>query len=163
LGDAVLVDWVFAACVLDANQCNRRGSLVELRVRANVAPGASKADLLIARKASLKALIDEQLIQADADRMKLEVTDEEVETAIQAVSKNYQLSAAALDAELKRQGFTIATYRKEIRRQLLELKWLMTKMGGRTPTPAPTPEPDRAKERARFLAALATEFDVEVR
>lgn len=127
-----------------------------VRARLKYAPPATGPD---ARARALSALIDEALIEADAIALRVEVEDGEVDRAIEQIRTRNELTAAQLDAELTRQGLTRRSYRAEVRRQLLELRWLLLKTGPDRPT---TPEA-LERERARLVAALRAAAAVEVR
>jgi peptidyl-prolyl cis-trans isomerase SurA len=70
--------------------------------------------------------IDELLVAKEADRLQLFVTPDEVDHALAAVAKDANLSVTALEAAVKEQGLTMPEYRAELRRQILEAKWLNT-------------------------------------
>jgi peptidyl-prolyl cis-trans isomerase SurA len=71
---------------------------------------------------TLAAMIDEELIVQAAQRARIEVADAEVSAAIDAVMRENALDDAGLRRELAAQGFTMASYRAIVRRQLLRLR-----------------------------------------
>ncbi len=155
--DALLVDRI--AAVIDGHPITR--STVDLRAQPRVKTAATPEDKARVFKETLEALIDERLIQDDARRLRLVVTNEDIDRALAEVGRQTHLSADALEAEVKRQGLTLSEYRASLGQQLLELKWLNLRLKRSTFS-----EADRAKdleERTRLLAALRAEFAVEVR
>jgi parvulin-like peptidyl-prolyl isomerase len=84
-----------------------------------------------ARKKALDQLIDSQLIRQQAAELKLSVTSEEIDRAIEEVKKQNNLDDDTFDEALKQQGFTRAAYRKNLRKQILELKVMNTAVRSR--------------------------------
>ncbi|HEX4461341.1 MAG TPA: peptidylprolyl isomerase [Polyangia bacterium] len=84
-------------------------------------PEGKKAWDDIKRK-SLEAMIDSKLIQEQASELKLAVTSEEVDRAIQQVKQQNKLDDSTFVEALKTQGYTMDSYRKSLRKQILELK-----------------------------------------
>jgi peptidyl-prolyl cis-trans isomerase SurA len=156
--DALLVDRI--AAVVDTHAITR--SAVEARTR-QVMRSNPDADRTKAFDQTLATMIEERLIQKDAVRLQVTVTDEDVENALLEVGKQNQLTGEALLEEVKRQGMTADTYRALLGEQLLEMKWLMRKMN-RAAMPT---EGDHAAylaaERERLLTQLKQEFFIEVR
>lgn len=122
---------------------------------------ATKEDKAKVLTETLETLIEERLIQDDARRLRIVVADEDVDRALAEIGKQTRLTPEALEAELKKQGFSLRDYRASLGQQLLELKWLNVKLDRSAPSEA-DPTTDLAA-RARFLAALRAEFAVEVR
>lgn len=117
-----------------------------------------------ARREALTDLIEDALISRDARKMRLEVSDDEVEGAFAAVAQQNQLSTAELTAETKRQGIDVTQYRAMLKRKILELKWLNARLNR-----AALPEADAERgafyssERVRLVAELRAGAVIEVR
>jgi parvulin-like peptidyl-prolyl isomerase len=84
----------------------------------------------IKRKA-LDAMIDSKLVQQQATELKLSVTTEEVDRAVEQVKTQNKLDDATFRAALEQQGFTMEGYRKTLRKQILELKVVNTAVRSR--------------------------------
>jgi parvulin-like peptidyl-prolyl isomerase len=75
-----------------------------------------------AKKKQIDRLIESRLIGQQAAAMSLKVSDDEVDRAIEEVKRNNKLDDATFTEALKGQGFTMEAYRKNLRKQVLELK-----------------------------------------
>jgi parvulin-like peptidyl-prolyl isomerase len=71
-------------------------------------------------------MIDSRLLLQQAGELKLSVTSEEVDRAMDEVKRQNQLDDAGFAQALKQQGFTPEAYKKNLKRQILELKVLNT-------------------------------------
>ncbi len=109
--EPVLVDRIVAS--VDARAVTR--SMVDARVRRGEA----------SRTVARDALMTELLIQNECDRLRVTVEPEEVERAMQEVLAVNKLTLEQLTAALEAQGFDLPSYRAELRRQLLEMRWVM--------------------------------------
>lgn len=156
----LLVDRVAAA--VDLHAITR--SAVEVRARPLVTVSKTEAQKEGARRAALMELIEEQLVRKEAQRLRLEIRDEEVEAALQEVAKQNQLTVAELFVELKRQGLEAEQYKLMIRAKLLELRWLNARMNRAA---MPSEETARGNfmvtERARLMDELRGAAVIEVR
>jgi len=70
----------------------------------------------------LNALVDEQLLRQLASDSGIRVTDVDVDTAIENLRLQNDMTVEQLQQALDTQGFTQAQYRHDLRRQLLRLK-----------------------------------------
>lgn len=70
----------------------------------------------------LQRLIDDKLASQQADRLKIEVTDKEIDAAVDDVLRQYGLDLDGLKARLKEQGVEFAEYRKKIGDQIKRVK-----------------------------------------
>jgi len=152
------------------------GAILRSEVIARARPlvrGAGKADVAALYKNVLEVMIEERLIARRAKELHVTVTDSEIAMAMERVAQAAGVSRKELDAEVKRQGMTLAEYQAELGRQLLEAKWAMIevrpKVTTKPKTDKPTPEEERAfgiemaKRRAEVVAALRADAYVEVR
>jgi peptidyl-prolyl cis-trans isomerase SurA len=83
------------------------------------------------KRKALDTLIDGKLVQQQASELKLSVTSEEVDRAVQQVKEQNHLDDATFSEALKQQGFTMESYRKSLRKQILELKVINTAVRAR--------------------------------
>src|SRR5206468_10638912 len=79
----------------------------------------------------LNRMIDDRLEESAADKAHLQVTTEEIDTALHNISSSARITEAELFEEARRQGLTEQDYRDEIRRQLLEGKLVQLRVRGR--------------------------------
>jgi parvulin-like peptidyl-prolyl isomerase len=93
-------------------------------------PEGRKAWEEVKRKA-LDAMIEGRLISQQATELKLSVTPEEVDRAIDEVKRQNKLDDATFIEALKSQGFSFEAYRKNLRKQILELKVVNTAVRSR--------------------------------
>ncbi len=83
------------------------------------------------KKKSLDKLIESRLIAQQAVELKLSVTAEEVDRAIDEVKRQNKLDDATFAEALKGQGFSMEAYRKNLKKQILELKVVNTAVRSR--------------------------------
>jgi peptidyl-prolyl cis-trans isomerase SurA len=103
-----------------------------MRIYAEVPAGAQRSGMVSQiYKMVLDHIIDEELTRRAADTAKLSVGDEEVQRSLELVAAQNQLSLEELFAEARRNGQTDATYREEIRRQVLQMKLIELRLQGR--------------------------------
>lgn len=158
--DVLLVDRVVAA--VDLHAITR--SAVEVRARPLLAVSKTEAQKEDARRAALMELIEEQLVRKEAQRLRIEVRDEEVDAALQEVANQNQLTVAELFVEIKRQGLEGEQYKAMLRAKLLELRWLNQRLNRAA---MPSEEAARGNfmvsERARLMNELRGAAVIEVR
>jgi peptidyl-prolyl cis-trans isomerase SurA len=80
---------------------------------------------------ALDQMIDGKLVQQQAVELKLSVTPEEVDRAVQQVKEQNHLDDATFRQALEQQGFTMEGYRKTLKKQILELKVVNTAVRSR--------------------------------
>ena len=82
-------------------------------------------------RSALQVLIDEQLLQEQLKESNVEITDDQVDAVIADVKKQNNIpDDETLAKALEQEGLTMATYRKQLRRQLEKQKLLNTKVHG---------------------------------
>jgi parvulin-like peptidyl-prolyl isomerase len=74
------------------------------------------------REQMLDEMIDEELIVQAATEAKLEVTAKEIQSALEEIKKQNNLDEEGLKRALAAQGYTIASYRTDVRRQILRMR-----------------------------------------
>ncbi len=147
---AVLVDGIAATV---HNRAITR-SMVDERVRQG-APS---------RAVATEALIDEALIDLDAQRLLLEVSPAEVDRALKDIIDANAVTPEEFARALVDQGYTLASYREALRLQVLSLRWVMIQSGT---LDLPAGAAQRADfyeaQKRRLLAALRERTVIEVR
>jgi peptidyl-prolyl cis-trans isomerase SurA len=83
------------------------------------------------KRKALDGMIDSKLVTQQAVELKLSVTPDEVDRAIQQVKDQNKLDDATFKSALEQQGFTLEGYRKTLRKQILELKVVNTAVRSR--------------------------------
>lgn len=142
-----------------------RARLFEKRLSND--PIKRRAEILLLSKEILSHLIDEELIRRDAARSQIEASDAEVSDGITAVAQNNKMDKKALELEIVNLGYTMGQYRDEIRRQIIEQRWIMMRAGGKIDRKK---TPDAASFQAAFdkireglVADLRTRAFIEIR
>ena len=83
------------------------------------------------KRKALDGMIDSRLVQQQAVELKLSVTPDEVDRAIEEVKEQNKLDDATFREALEQQGFTLEGYRKKLKKQILELKVVNTAVRSR--------------------------------
>jgi peptidyl-prolyl cis-trans isomerase SurA len=83
------------------------------------------------RREVLDRLIDDELIVQQAAELKLSISDEQVDASIEEIKKQNNLTDEQLREALRSQGMTMASYRADLRRQLLRFRVLNIAVGSR--------------------------------
>jgi peptidyl-prolyl cis-trans isomerase SurA len=104
----------------------------QMQVYASVPEGASRnAALSQLYRQLVERLVDEELQQREAVRANITVSAEEIQSALERVAKQNDVSVEQLFEEAQKNGLGVAEYRQEIRRQLLDAKMLNLRIQGR--------------------------------
>lgn len=118
-------------------------------------------------KEMLQNLIDEILVGRDAAKAQLTASDAEVSAAVGQIAAANKLDRAQLEAEVKKQGLTQREYEDEIKRQIVEGKWLNLRVAGRIDRGSAS---DPAKlqqelltQRALYVTELRNRAYIEIR
>jgi parvulin-like peptidyl-prolyl isomerase len=83
------------------------------------------------KRKALDVMIDGKLVTQQASELKLSVGSDEVDRAIQQVKEQNKLDDNTFVEALKQQGFTLESYRKTLRKQILEMKVVNTAVRSR--------------------------------
>ncbi len=83
------------------------------------------------RREVLDRLIDDELILQQASDLKLTVTNEQVDQSIDEIKKQNSLDDDQLREALRGQGMSMATYRADLKKQLLRYRVLNIAVGSR--------------------------------
>lgn len=102
----------------------------EIAAMPNPTQRAARASSL--RREILERLVDERLIIQQAAELKLSVSSEDVDRSIEQIKKeNGGLTDAQLTAELVKAGQSMASYRQEIKKQILRYRVLNIAVGSK--------------------------------
>lgn len=110
-------------------------------------PRERRVQLAELSKEILTRIINETLVMKDAARLDIEVTDAEVSAGIATVAAQDNMDRKKLEKEVAKAGYTTLEYQEEIRRQILEQKWLVQRAVGKI-------DRKKAGDTAGFLAAF---------
>jgi peptidyl-prolyl cis-trans isomerase SurA len=102
----------------------------EISAIPNATQRAARASAL--RREILDRLVDERLIIQQATELKLSVSSEDVDRSIEQIKKeNGGLTDAQLAGELSKAGQSMASYRQEIKKQILRYRVLNIAVGSK--------------------------------
>ena len=79
-----------------------------------------------AEREVIERLVERTLVKQEVTRLRLEVTEQEIDRAIDVVARRNGLERAQLRAEVERGGYTWDAYRAELRDNLQEMKFGQT-------------------------------------
>jgi peptidyl-prolyl cis-trans isomerase SurA len=103
-----------------------------VQIQQQVPSGAQRnAAISQLYKGLIEKLVDEELEQRAAIQAKVAVTPHEVDEALAKVASQNSVSVDRLLAEARRTGLDEASYRDELRRQLLQTKLINVRLQGR--------------------------------
>jgi peptidyl-prolyl cis-trans isomerase SurA len=89
------------------------------RIRTQVPPDQAERHLQEARRMVLERLIEKKLLEQDAERRKVRVSDEELEAAIGQYLRQRGLSKDQLYVQLARERIPVERFKERIRRELM--------------------------------------------
>ena len=114
---AVINDAIILQSELDARMVPVRGEAMQIA-------DAKERERRLAKLTSqvLDEMVNEELIVQAAEAAKVEVDSGEVQAAMDEIKTQNNLDDAGLAQVLSQQGFTMANYRTDLRRQLLRLR-----------------------------------------
>jgi peptidyl-prolyl cis-trans isomerase SurA len=114
---AVVNDYVILQSELDAR-------LVPMKAEAEQIADPAERKRRLAKLASqvLDEMVNEQLIVQAAEQAKIEVDSSEVQAALDQIKEENKLDDAGLQQALAAQGYTLANYKLDLRRQLMRLR-----------------------------------------
>jgi SurA-like protein len=133
---------------------NRRISgEVRGRIDATSDPVQRARRLRAAQLQTLDELIEDRLLFAEAGRRRVEVSDAEVDAAVQAIIKANSLTPAQFDASLAEAGYTMPEYREEVSFQIAVQRVVNISR---------SPGEETAAARARLLGDLRAKASIVV-
>jgi parvulin-like peptidyl-prolyl isomerase len=130
-------------------------------------PTKRRAELAAMGKQLLARMIDELLVSKDVKALHIEVTDAEIDAGVASVAQANNMDRRALEAEVKKAGFSRTEYQEEIKRQIAEQRWLLARAAGKIDRKkAADAEAFAAaveKQRELLLADLRSRAFIEIR
>jgi peptidyl-prolyl cis-trans isomerase SurA len=114
---AIVNDAIILASELDARMVPVRAEAMQIQD-----PKERERRLVKLTSQVLDEMVNEELIVQAAEAAKVEVDASEVQTALDEIKTSNNLDEAGLAQALAAQGYTIANYKTELRRQLLRLR-----------------------------------------
>ena len=133
LGAAKTIDRVVAVVndeiILDSELEQFTAPNLRNPVDLDTPEGASMFEAM--KKKQLDHLIESRLISQQAAELKLTVTADEVDRAVDEVKRQNNIDDKSFAEALKSQGFSIEAYRKNLKKQILELKVVNTAVRSR--------------------------------
>jgi peptidyl-prolyl cis-trans isomerase SurA len=106
-----------------------RPFLEELSAVANQAQRAQRTASL--RREVLERIVDEYLLIQQANELKLNVSSEEIDKAVEQIKRDYNLNDVQLQDELRKQGLSMAAYRQNTRREILKYRVVNIAVGSK--------------------------------
>jgi parvulin-like peptidyl-prolyl isomerase len=94
-------------------------------------PSERDARINAIRREVLERLIDDQLLAQQATELKLTVSNDEIDRAIEQIKRDYGLSDTQLKDELRKQGLSMAAYRINTKREILKYRVLNIAVGSK--------------------------------
>ena len=130
-------------------------------------PTKRSAELAELYYVTVRRMVEEALIAKDAQRLHIVVSDADVAAGVNAVAAQNKLTRAELEVEVLKTGISMPTYEAEVRRQIIDGKWAVSRAVGKldrkkTSDPAAF-ETALEKFRGRALAELKKQAFIEIR
>ena len=94
-------------------------------------PSEREARTNAIRREVLDRLVDDQLLAQQATELKLTVSNDEIDRAIEQIKRDYGLNDSQLKDELRKQGLTMPTYRQNTKREILKYRVLNIAVGSK--------------------------------
>lgn len=103
--------------------------LAEVARESDVGQRAARASAL--RREVLERMIDDALILQEATELRLSVTSEQVDASIDEIKRQNNMDDDQLRQALAGQGMSMATYRQDLKRQLLRFRVINIAVGSK--------------------------------
>ncbi len=94
-------------------------------------PAEREARTNAIRREVLERLIDDDLLAQQATELKLTVSNDEIDRAIEQIKHDYGLNDSQLRDELRKQGLTMPVYRQNTKREILKYRVLNIAVGSK--------------------------------
>jgi len=92
------------------------------RMKAKYSATYGPEEIIETERQILNQLIDEKLVNQEADRLKIEITEKEVALASKDVRERSQLTEEQFEQALAEDGMTIESYRKQLRDEMKKMR-----------------------------------------
>ena len=129
--------------------------IIQLEQEGSATPERRKAML----KAALEESIAERLLAAEQKTLGIEVTDAEVDAAVEDVRRQNRMDAESFEKALQSQGMDMAGYREKLRQDLAAMRLITFKVRSKIKVS----DEDIQAEYARMEREAATDFEVRAR
>lgn len=136
------------------------GVLDQMMQAEPVPPGADVAKAREARRAEImETLITEKLLEEEVRKLRIDVTDAEVDRVVKGTMQEHGLDEDKLKLALQRQGLTLDEYKDGLKKQLTKMKIIQLKVKSRVQVN----DQDVKSNYAQRKALDAGEFRVRAR
>jgi len=159
---AELVDRVAAVVnndVITLSEVERRAAPELARVDQEATGPERAQKRAAALKKVLDTMIDEKLVDNELKELKVSIGDKEVDAAVEEVKKSYNLTDDQLSQAVSREGFTIAEYREQMRKQIGRYKLISEKVRKNVKVS----DADVQSEYDRMTRAEGEDYEVHIR
>ncbi len=131
--DGVVIDRIAAVVNKDIVLQSEVETMLDQMMQADpVPPGADVDKARAARKNEiLDTLIAEKLLDQEVKKLRIDVTDAEVDRVVQGTMQEHHLDMDKLKIALARQGLTLPEYREGLKKQLTKMKIIQLKVKSR--------------------------------
>lgn len=96
--------------------------------RMEQSPNAGKMSRDEKEALALSSLIDDRLVAQEVKRLKIDVSEAEVDGVVERMGTQNQMSPSQFQRALEMQGITMAQYRRQIRDQLIKMRLVQSKV-----------------------------------
>jgi len=104
-------------------------------------------------------MIDEKLVDNELRELKVSISDKEVDGAVDEVKKSYNLTDEQLQQAVAREGYTVAEYREQMRKQIGRYKLISEKVRKNVKVS----DADVQSEYDRMTRSEGEDYEVHVR
>jgi len=122
---AEVVDRVIAIVnnnVITLSEVNQKGQPLFQQVAEQASPSELPAALQQARRRLIERLIDKKIIQQEAEKKQITVSDKDVDNALKRILDKNRLTMAQFRTQLKTMDMTEKQYREDLKGQILSSK-----------------------------------------
>ena len=159
---AELVDRVAAVVnndVITLSEVEKRAAPELARIDQETSGAERGQKRAAAMKRTLDTMIDEKLVDNELKELKVTIGDKEVDAAIDEVKKSYNLNDEQLQQAVAREGYTVAEYREQMRKQIGRYKLISEKVRKNVKVS----DADVQTEYDRMTRAEGEDYEVHVR
>ncbi len=96
--------------------------------RMEQSPNASQMSLEEKEALALSSLIDDRLVAQEVKRLKIDVSEAEVDGVVKRMGAQNQMNPAQFQQALEMQGITMKQYRQQIKDQLIKMRLVQSKV-----------------------------------
>jgi len=159
---AELVDRVAAVVnndVITLSEVEKRAAPELARIDQETSGAERGQKRAAAMKRTLDTMIDEKLVDNELKELKVTIGDKEVDAAIDEVKKSYNLNDEQLQQAVAREGYTLAEYREQMRKQIGRYKLISEKVRKNVKVS----DADVQTEYDRMTRAEGEDYEVHIR